>query len=668
MRSMSGKLVTTVLLALCCALFAAQSFADVAASGSTPVLGLIPRESFAAIPAIDRPELSPDGGTLAMGARRAGKNYLYLHDVLAEPSTAFKPRLLPLNDATVNWIKWLNDRYMVVSVRSLEFAFGAEVPFDRLFLVSRDASTVARVGPQIAGISGDDVIYWASDGSYVLLNISPSVFSWPDVLKVELPSNKMRKVATGRAGIWRWFANSRGVVVAGVGARPSGYVRVVYRESVSEPFQTILRRQPDTQDDDADPIYFAHIDGDTQKAYTISRRGGDRWGVHEYDLRSKAFGAAIFAHDKFDVSDLEIDREGRLRWIGYFDYRYRRKYYGDEDRGFVEDLERAVPGKVAEIVSESRDHKIRIVKTSSPTDPGTYYLYRDATGTMQGLASVNEALAAEVLAPTEYVAYPARDGLQIPAYLTMPVGRKPANLPLIMLPHGGPFVRDTWGYEFLVQFLASRGYVVLQPNYRGSTGYGKAFEEAGYRQFGKAMQDDLDDGVRWLIDSGMVDAQRVCMIGWSYGGYAAQVASYRNPGIYRCAISIAGVSDLLAQVRFDSRFMSDSRFLKHRARIRGNDSSRTLNDVSPLRQVNTVAVPLLLIHGTDDNNVPVKQSDSMASALKKAGKPFEYVRIKDGDHSLWDPGQRENLLAAVERHLATYNPSDVLAASKRPGN
>jgi dipeptidyl aminopeptidase/acylaminoacyl peptidase len=284
---------------------------------------------------------------------------------------------------------------------------------------------------------------------------------------------------------------------------------------------------------------------------------------------------------------------------------------------------------------------------------------------------VNDRLSGTALAPMRYVTYRARDGLEIPAYLTVPVGRDERQLPLVVLPHGGPFVRDEWDYDFLVQYLANRGYAVLQPNFRGSTGFGRAFNESGFGQFGKAMQDDVNDGVAWLTGAGIADPRRVCVVGWSYGGYVAQVASFRDPDIYRCAASIAGISDLRAMMRYDSRFMFGEQYRKWSARITGNEPSWELNEVSALPQVQAVRMPLFLAHGAAYDKVRVGQSARLAAALRKAGKPHEYLRIENGDHSLWDSAQRTQLLGALDRFLAAHNPTDVLrpvAARERDGD
>ena len=261
------------------------------------------------------------------------------------------------------------------------------------------------------------------------------------------------------------------------------------------------------------------------------------------------------------------------------------------------------------------------------------------------------------LSQVESVKYDARDGLSIPAYLTLPKGRDPAALPLIVMPHGGPFIRDTWSYNPWAQFLADRGYAVLQPNFRGSTGYGRAFVEAGEGQWGRKMQDDIDDGVKWLVQLGKVDPRLVCIMGASYGGYAAMWGAARNPEIYRCAISFAGISDVKAMLKYDSRIGVPRRYYRDwRDRVRG-DAGFDLDAISPIEAADRIRVPLLIAHGKDDTNVPVSQSVKFHEALTRAGVPHEYVIYEGEGHDFEKVENSADFLRRVEAFLTKHNPA-----------
>jgi len=294
----------------------------------------------------------------------------------------------------------------------------------------------------------------------------------------------------------------------------------------------------------------------------------------------------------------------------------------------------------------------------SDTDPGNYYIFQPAAGVMQLFGRVNEKIDRQMLAPTSYVSYKARDGLDIPAYLTLPLGRDAKNLPLIIMPHGGPYgVRDSLEYDWQVQFLANRGYAVLQPNYRGSSSYGREFAKKGEGQWGRQMQDDLDDGMDWLAKQGTVDPKRVCIVGASYGGYAALWGATRNPERYRCAASFAGVTDIRGQLNYDKAFFADPKYQRDwQQRVRG-EQGFDMDSISPLKQVARLRVPVLLGHGDADHNVPYRQSASYADALKSAGKPYEFYTYKDEGHGWSTKEHRQDWLDHLDAFLAKYNPA-----------
>ena len=235
----------------------------------------------------------------------------------------------------------------------------------------------------------------------------------------------------------------------------------------------------------------------------------------------------------------------------------------------------------------------------------------------------------------QYIAYAAGDGLDIHGFLTTPPGVKdPKNLPLVVLPHGGPAYNDGMGFDWWSQAIASRGYAVLQPNFRGSTGYGDAFMKAGYGEWGRKMQTDLSDGVRHLAIQGLIDPKRVCIVGASYGGYAALAGPTLDRGVYRCAVSVASVSDLRLMVQREATIYSRRENLNvgYWNRFMGADrfGDRSLDDRSPAKLEAQVDAPILLIHGRDDSVVQIEQSRIMADALKKAGKPYEFIELNGG--------------------------------------
>jgi len=247
------------------------------------------------------------------------------------------------------------------------------------------------------------------------------------------------------------------------------------------------------------------------------------------------------------------------------------------------------------------------------------------------------------------IVYPARDGTQIPGYLSVPPGHPTRSLRLSVMPHGGPIARDTWRYFFLRHFLVSRGYAVLQMNFRGSSGYGEDWFFAAHQDRGGLTYDDVVDGGRWAIAQGIADPARVCIVGWSFGGYLAMVGAQRNADLFKCSVSISGLSDLGLLIDEGYRWMN-AKIVKKQI---GTDPGHLKRD-SPLQHVDEFRVPLLMVHGDLDAQAPFEQSELMDKALTRAGKPHRFVRLPDADHALSKASDRATMLREVESFLSQY--------------
>jgi len=306
---------------------------------------------------------------------------------------------------------------------------------------------------------------------------------------------------------------------------------------------------------------------------------------------------------------------------------------------------------VNRVVDSSADGRKLLIASSKDVRPTEYYVLDLDVKKMLRVGSANPALASAQLAPMKPVKIKAPDGVMLPGYLTLPVGSDGKKVPMIVYPHGGPHVRDHWGFDEMVQFFASRGYAVLQVNYRGSTGYGTEWYEAGLQGWGTVMVDDITAATRWAIAEGIADPAHTSIVGWSYGGYAALMSAVREPDLYRCTVSIAGVSDLKALASDDSRFYGGRKAVN---RILGTDTDE-LKAGSPMRSPEKIRIPVLLVHGDDDIQVLVDHSKRMARALDGAKKKYELVIIKDGNHSLSRFEWRQTLLTKLEAFLAANN-------------
>ncbi|MBK1734659.1 S9 family peptidase [Halorhodospira abdelmalekii] len=307
--------------------------------------------------------------------------------------------------------------------------------------------------------------------------------------------------------------------------------------------------------------------------------------------------------------------------------------------------------------SRTADERLWTVARSSDVDPGTVYLADVEAHELTQLYASRPNLPSEDLAPMVPIRYKARDGVEIPAYLTLPPGHEPRNLPLIVNPHGGPWLRDTWGYRGTVQFLANRGYAVLQPNFRGSAGYGKAFLNAGNREWGTGtMQHDITDGVKHLIEEGIADPERIAIYGGSYGGFAALAGLAFTPELYAAGISVVGPSNIITLVETFPPYWKPG--LQRWQRRVGNpddpEDRQRLKAQSPLFSVDQMRAPLLVVHGANDPRVKQQESDQIVAALRDAGHPVEYLLAPDEGHGFVDELNRLAYLAAAEQFLAKH--------------
>jgi len=386
--------------------------------------------------------------------------------------------------------------------------------------------------------------------------------------------------------------------------------------------------------------------------------GGDTRVVRTFDLAT-GMGPVVWSHPQYDVEGIMTDEESGAfvagcYWIDVYVCDFKDKKLGAE----FDALGKAFKGESSfSVISQADDNSRWIVEASGPSQPLAYYLYDLKASRLDALGVAYPNLKPEALGVTRRFDYKSRDGVALSGYLTLPATSQPGGAPppLVVMPHGGPELRDHLEFDIWTQFLASRGYAVLQPNFRGSSGFGKKFAEAGYHQWGGRMQDDVTDAVQAAVAAGKVDAKRVCIVGASYGGYVALYAAATQSSLYRCAVDVSGESDLLDDMAWQRRnFGTDSFRYKYWLKNKGDPQADNamLAAKSPARLAKDVAIPLLIIHGDQDDIVPVEQSRAMKKAMEKAGRPVTYIELKDEGHGDWSDEDHIKILAEIEGFLA----------------
>jgi dipeptidyl aminopeptidase/acylaminoacyl peptidase len=350
------------------------------------------------------------------------------------------------------------------------------------------------------------------------------------------------------------------------------------------------------------------------------------------------------------------DWTDKLLYTTYVDDRIRRVFKDKAIEADFKVVQARFPGRDVSFGSSTRDERRWIVSTDADVEPGEVFLYDRKDRTLTRLYRIFERLPRESLVPMKAVRYRSSDGLEIPAYLSVPQGVPARGLPAVIFPHGGPWSRDTWGYRTFAQFLANRGYAVLQPNFRGSTSYGRKFLDAGNRQWGDKMQDDLTWGARYLVEQGIADGKRIAIMGGSYGGYATLAGVAFTPDVYAAGVSIVGPSNLLTLLGTIPAYWEPIRVLFHTRMGDPNtpEGKAQLVRQSPLGSAARIKVPLLVIQGANDPRVKKAESDQIVVALRDRGFPVEYIVAPDEGHGFARPVNNMAAYAAAEKFLARH--------------
>lgn len=638
-----------------------QATATEAAAAAVPLEPpppTIAAKDFAGRSAFWDAQLSPDGTKFSYLRRRDGVAQFIIADVDTrqlvrafgtDPSDQF------------GWYRWVTNDKLLLSVSHAGKFQGEDVRYTRLILIDVATGTMSRLFGRTDVVEGDNVIHYAPDGSHILVAIQKTIYEYPSVMRHELaPDGEATTIQGPRDGVWNWIADNNGVVRMGVG-RKDGRLRLFYRSDATGTLKLIesLKEGTESKEKYWDAV---QILGGSDEGYVLSEGESGRVGLRRYNFATRTMLETIYEHPEWDIDAVGI-KDG-VPFAAYYTADRDEVHYLDPALASQHKaLKKALGDVEVWVPSRAADNSRMLVMATNEADPGVLYMYEHAAKRMAEVSQFRPALDFTSLARPRPMQYAARDGTVIRGYLTLPRGRVAKGLPLIVMPHGGPYgIRDKLEYNDEVQLLANRGYAVLQPNFRGSGGYGDAFFELGTGQMGRKMQDDLDDAMDWAVKEGIADPARVCVVGGSYGGYAAMWAVLRNPERYRCAASWAGVTDLERQLRYDSQSFSRGGFKRWRDRVRGAGVSE-VKTVSPMGRAGTLNRPLLLAHGTKDIVVPFSQYTMFEKASRMAPVKPETLVIKDEGHSFSSPENEQQWYEALASFLAKHNPPDSAPAS-----
>lgn len=651
---------------------AAVSFCALASSVSA---GTVEEDAtaFGARQSIFHASLSPSGKKLAyVGTVGAGGEALYTVDL--EAGTPPKRALAALDaESDLAYCNWITEVRLVCQtvIRQKDTSIGRYVTATRLIAVNADGSEPNVISNRGGTRSGGN---WFYGGSIVSLNSSEDDtailvtrgfekgFSLNSrlandkeglgVLEHDAVSGKEKLVETPDKDAIEYIADDTGTVrVKGtLNSSPSGYAQdtlaYFYREKDSKRWKPLSRAEIDSQSTSGFEPYAVDATSNTAIGFDNDARGFKT--LYSISLDGSLAKTELLSAENADVDSLvTIGRRRRVVGASYATEKRIVKYFDTELRDLAKALGEALPGKpTVSFVGASEDERELLLITGSDVDPGMLYKFDRDTNQLNPLLPIRETTEGHKLAEMKPVVFPAADGTQIPGYLTLPVGSTGKNLPAIVLPHGGPSARDEWGFDWLVQFFAARGYAVLQPNFRGSTGYGAEwFGKNGVKAWRTAIG-DVNDAGKWLVSQGIAKPDKMAIVGWSYGGYAALQSQVVDADLYKAVVAIAPVADwrqLLEEERTTSNYRLVQKFV---------GDGPYLEQGSPMRNAAAFEAPVLLVHGTADNNVDVEQSRKMEDALRAAGKPVEYLEFEGLAHSLHDGAARKQMLVKIDSFLS----------------
>ncbi|TNE41296.1 MAG: S9 family peptidase [Alphaproteobacteria bacterium] len=620
--------------------------------------------AFFATPAKRDPSLSPSGRYASMIWRQDDKFYIGIADLNGVEGTKF---FSVGKDTMVISLNWLTDDRLLAEYTDIEKIDGLITYTDgsrRMSAFDRDGGNPTTLFSGNRGLTRRNrnlstvTHYLYDDPDHVLM---PAVKSDRlHLYKVNVNTGKAELVEKGSENTIYWFANYRGDPILRVDVSDYGsYLSFFRKASDGKGWEKFKRLEyQDLTTIEHWPLAFGQ---EPTTQYVRARvNGEDRFGIYLYDVEKDEYLRKVFDHPEFDIEGAVLSSQGTVLAGIYYDDRLQIMSDQARLQGDIDWLNQQF-GNDANVmpISMSSRHSRGLVFVSSPTIAGDYYLFDRSRRQLSVLFQTRPDLGPGVLSATEIMSYQARDGLPLKAYVTHPHGNRLKSAPLIVMPHGGPETRDNYDYDPFVQFLASRGYRVVQPNFRGSGGFGRAFAEKGYGEWGGKMQDDVTDAVQQLIARGIAQPGNMCIVGISYGGYAALYGGLQSPDLYRCAVSIAGVSDLFVMLEEEKRYGGNGGEV-HQYWLKSigdpvRDRDRLLAK-SPRLHAQEYQVPVLLMHGEDDGVVYRSHSIYMERALKEAGKSVEYIEIEDEGHPGWKDDKELVRYQAVERFLNRYIP------------
>ena len=595
---------------------------------------LIPMEDFFRNPEKSSFNISPNGNHIAYMKPWKSRMNVFVMDMI----TKKEARLTSSQERGIYGFAWLTNK----RIGYIKDEGGNENM--HFYAVNIDKSNEIDLTP-FENVQARIIDDLEDDPNHIIIGLNKRNPQIHDPYRINVNDGKMDMIAENPGNISEWMTDHDGklrIAITSDGVNTS----ILHRASESEKFESILTTDFKVS---VSPLFFTF---DNKNLYVASNRGRDKSAVFKFDLNNAQEEKLIFEHDEVDVSGLMYSRKRKvLTGVNYTVAKNEMTFFDTWREDIQQKLEENLPGYEVGITSFSEDEAKAVVVTYSDKSRGTYYYYDIDKNKLTELGKASPWLNEEDMSDMKPVQYRSRDGLVINGYLTLPKGTNGKNLPVIVNPHGGPWHRDSWGYKSEIQFLANRGFAVFQMNFRGSTGYGREFWEKSFKQWGKSMQDDISDGVNWLIDEGIANPDRIAIYGASYGGYATLAGLTFTPDLYACGIDYVGVSSLFTFMESMPPYWELYRKMLYEMVGHPDKDKELLASASPLLHIDKIKVPLFIAQGANDPRVKKSESDQIVEALQNAGIDVPYMVKNDEGHGFYNEENQFDFYREMEIFL-----------------
>lgn len=521
----------------------------------------------------------------------------------------------------------------------------------KLFGVNKDGSNLTALVdfPKVRTEMIDDL---PDIDEYVIIGLNKRVPQVFDPYRLNVNTGELTMLAENPGNIVGWMTDHNGELRVAFAVVEGVNTSLLYRDTEKGPFREILQT---TFKETMSPQFFTF---DNKKLYAVSDLGRDKLAAVVFDPMLAKEEKVLYENTDYDVDQLVYSRARKvLTAARYTSWKRERFFFDSEFETMMNDLKSKLGDLEFDLVSNNKAEDKFLVLANSDKSLGTYYLYDKRSGILENISDITPWLDPEEMATMNPVEYASRDGLTIHGYLTLPKGytmENAKNLPVVVNPHGGPWYRNQWGFNPEVQFLANRGYAVFQMNFRGSTGYGRKFWEASFKEWGRSMQDDITDGVNWLIDKGIADKERIAIYGASYGGYATLAGITKTPDLYAAAVDYVGVANMFTFMKTIPPYWEPQLQMFYEMVGDPVRDSLLLSEVSPVLHSDKITTPLFVAQGANDPRVNINESNQMVEALRNRGITVEYMVKEDEGHGFYNEKNQFDFYNAMDKFLAEH--------------